>query len=135
MSNLSSVARKTTLGSIKRLFIWPLVVVTSYIGSYIFNSLSGSYSKKLENHRYYDSVNHILVLHVESKWQPQYGYLYSTDADLIGQFYSPLIALDQKFWHRSLNILDPKQAAILNSLANFGKLRSEPTGAHHHPPK
>jgi hypothetical protein len=75
-----------------------------YTGSYLINNLNGGYVWELARAKKYTMEG--LSRYTACHWQPRYGMKTKFETDLIGNFYSPLIYIDRKFFHPTKHRLD-----------------------------
>ena len=76
-----------------------------YIGIYAINSYLGGYWLQPERdgiHRW----NFGMSLHVAILWQPAWGYSSRYNSDFSGVLFSPLVALDRRWFHRTRYLTD-----------------------------
>ena len=90
----------------KKILFGIAIFLIIYNGSYIINSNSGGYWRKLES----DGTHSVMGVDMRTAmlWQPRFGYHSSTRTDILGAFYLPLIWVDRMIFHETkyINQLD-----------------------------
>jgi hypothetical protein len=98
------------MNSERRCLVWTLSVAALYVLSYGINSVSGGYYWEFVSDGSWGYGRDGMVMFGTRNavlWQPRFGYLDASRKNILGVLYSPLIALDRNYWHRSGNLRDP----------------------------
>jgi hypothetical protein len=98
------VFKSLIMARYRRLLSCLFVALLVWVAIYIVNSYNGGYDLKFDSHRVYDPLEGTFKYSVEMKWRPFMGRSDSHGTDVVGAVFSPLISLDRRFVHRSIDV-------------------------------
>lgn len=113
-----NTTQKNIKHALKRLLVFLGLFLVIWVGSYCINSHFGGYRTKPDTARVWQSSQQQIIFEVFLKWQPFFGEVTSHDFTLVGMLYYPLIMLDQRKFHRSLDLTNPVDISAINGLSS-----------------
>lgn len=98
-----------------RVILIVLLLLGSWIFVYVLNTINGGYYNE-ETSREFDVVTQRLKYSVYIKWQPLFGRLSTNNSDIVGIMFSPLIKIDRRCFHTSIDMTTNEGFRIASTL-------------------
>src|ERR1041384_790834 len=99
------------------------VILFLYVISFLFNTVAGGYWLTPEtggSHKWSFGLSMpTLIL-----WQPYFGYDAPNNTSIAGYIYLPLIALDRRLWHPTMDLINDEQEIF--EKINFHTIKVHP---------
>ena len=111
----------------RKFIVYILIILVLYVGSYSALSFVGSYRSGISGNRRYTMG---LAYPDIAVWCPKIGYAHlfrtingglTIRSDWMGLFYCPLILLDQKYIHETIDLHEVTQQELEEIQKKFGK--------------